>query len=838
MAGEKYQHLFLPGPSDSRGFTNPRRGGSSPRIPRRDRQQHSRHLKSQIENAWSTYDSQRRAIAHIEPEGAYFEFVSDAGYDLIVKSLEDLRQGIRLRNVRSLGTGDDQKTLATVYVPLSKRSRFLQKLEAYASEETSSGQPKNANLVNSISDIRLAVLESFWREEERSMIPGRHRDWVELWISTESADAVQITDRILAELDIESASGFLNFPERTVKLILANRQRLEQLVQSLDYIAELRAAKQLASFYIDLENRDQLDIVNALLTRTTFSNDSDVAVCILDTGINNSHVLINPILGNSDLHTVDPSWNTNDHKGHGTLMAGTIGYGDLLALINSGDPVLVNHILESAKILPPPSAPHTPKKLWGFMTSQGLSRAEIQAPNRKRITCMAVTSDDDRDRGRPSSWSGAIDELASGYEDDKSRLMIISAGNVYGSALWRNYFDENLTNAIHDPAQAWNALTVGAYTEKDRIVDPTLSEYTPIAPTGGLSPFTTTSTNWAPRKWPIKPEVLLEGGNVARGPNDSMLDTEDLKLLSTHYQPHVSQFSPFCETSAAAAQAAWFAAQLQVQYPNAWPETVRALIVHSAEWTDAMRNQFLPPNPNKAAYAKLLRICGYGVPGLNKAMYCLSNSLTLISEAIIQPYDRRTTTRTSGSSTRYVTRDMHIYDLPWPTDVLSELGEVQVQMRVTLSYFIEPSPGEVGWKDRYRYASHALRFDVKGPEESSAEFVQRVNTQARDDGEHPGTVGISQSWLIGEARNVGSIHSDTWIGHAADLAGSGMIAVYPAVGWWRERHHLGRWNKQCRYSLVVSITTPEQEVDIYTPVAIQLGIAVPVEINTQGRDRG
>jgi len=833
MAGERYRHLFLPGPTETRGFTNPRRGGSSPRIPRRNRRQHSTFLRRRLEESWNEYDSQRRAITQVEPEGAYFEFVSDAGYDLVVKSLEDRRQGIRLRNVRTLGTGDDQKTLATVYVPLDKRGRFLRKLQAYATEVTRSGKPKNADLVNSISDIRLAVLESFWREEERSMIPGRQRDWVELWISTESADAVQITERILTELTIESATSVLDFPERAVKLIYANRRNLEQLVQSLDYIAELRAAKQLASFYIDLENREQLEIVNNLLARTSFNNEEDVSVCILDTGVNNGHVLISPILDNADLHTVDPSWNTDDHEGHGTLMAGTVGFGDLLALINGGDPVFVDHILESAKILPPPPATN-PKELWGFMTSQGLSRAEIQAPNRKRISCMAVTSDDNRDRGRPSSWSGAIDELVSGYEDDISRLMIVSAGNVYGSALWRNYFNENLTNEIHDPAQAWNALTVGAYTEKDRIVDPTLSGYTPLAPTGGLSPFTTTSTNWAPRKWPIKPEVLLEGGNVARGPNDSVLDTEDLKLVSTHYQPHVSQFSPFCETSAAAAQAAWFAAQLQVQYPNAWPETVRALIVHSADWTDAMRNQFLPPNPNKAAYAKLLRICGYGVPELSKAMYCLSNSLTLISEAVMQPYDRRTSA--SGSSTRYVTRDMHIYNLPWPSDVLSELGEAQVQMRVTLSYFVEPSPGEVGWKDRYRYASHALRFDVKGPEESDAEFVQRVNTQARDDGEHPGTVGISQNWLIGEARNVGSIHSDTWIGRAADLAGSGMIAVYPAVGWWRERHHLGRWNRQCRYSLVVSIATPEQEVDIYTPVAIQLGITVPVEIRTHSGD--
>jgi len=103
---------------------------------------------------------------------------------------------------------------------------------------------------------------------------------------------------------------------------------------------------------------------------------------------------------------------------------------------------------------------------------------------------------------------------------------------------------------------------------------------------------------------------------------------------------------------------------------------------------------------------------------------------------------------------------MHLYNLPWPADVLSGLGETQVTMRVTLSYFVEPGPGEVGWENRYRYASHALRFDVNGAGESEGEFVRRVNDQARDDGEHPGTQGLGQNWVIGEARNVGAIHSD------------------------------------------------------------------------------
>ncbi|MBF0488152.1 MAG: hypothetical protein HQK98_08315 [Nitrospirae bacterium] len=177
----------------------------------------------------------------------------------------------------------------------------------------------------------------------------------------------------------------------------------------------------------------------------------------------------------------------------------------------------------------------------------------------------------------------------------------------------------------------------------------------------------------------------------------------------------------------------------------------------------------------------------------------------------------------------YKTNEMHLYKLPWPSDELSKLGEKLVTMRVTVSYFIEPGPGEVGWDNRYRYASHALRFEVNGPGESEGEFVQRINKQARDDGEHPGTEG-SQRWLIGRARNVGSVHSDIWQGQAAELANSNIVGIYPSVGWWRERHNLKRWNKKTRYALIVSVYSPEIDIDIYTPVATQVRLSVPVEI--------
>ncbi len=442
------------------------------------------------------------------------------------------------------------------------------------------------------------------------------------------------------------------------------------------------------------------------------------------------------------------------------------------------------------------------------------------------MICLAVSSVDDRDAGRPSSWSAEVDALAAGYTDDIRRLIIVAAGNTTSPEDWRGYPDSTVTNEVHDPGQAWNALTVGAWTQKTNIQNPAYNDYTPVAPAGSISPFTSTSLTWEYNKWPPKPDILMEGGNVASGPSGDFADLEDLTLVSTNYEPFKRQFAAHSMTSAATALASRMAAQLQVAYPEAWPETIRALMVHSAEWTPTMLDAFLDDD-SKTSYEKLLRICGYGVPNFQRAIRCASDSLTLVTQREIQPYHKK--------DGRAKTRDMHIHELPWPRDILLGLGEAQVTLRVTLSYFVEPGPGQVGWRDRYRYASHGLRFNLNTPGENRKELLLRLNQAAREEGQEPDTMSDSDRWTIGSrARSRGSVHSDIWRGNAADIADTNLIGVCPIIGWWRERDHLGRLERRTRYSLVVSLHTPEKDVDIYTPVATQVGIVTPVEIKIDG----
>jgi hypothetical protein len=770
-------------------------------------------------------------------------------------SLENRPKGIRLSNVRTVEavrTQDTEEpapvTKATVYIPSGQEGFFLERVRQYAEEyapqrkpaspeeEAKPPKPKNQKLVEGMQEIRLALAEALWTDAPE-LFPGQEAVACEVWLLDDSPEAEAEFRNAARGLNIPVQAGSLHFPERTVVLANANRDQLGELLAACDNLAEFRRAKETAGFWTESPNVEQVDWARSLLDRLEVNPEPDVAVNVMDTGANNGHVLLAPILADEDRHAHKPDWGKRDHDGHGTLMCGLAGYGNLQQVLESNGVVRVAHCLESVKILPP-NGENRPD-LYGYVTSQAASRVEIQAPRRKHVHCLAVTSGDGRDLGRPTSWSAALDALASGMDigqlapgavdpemesanEDAKRLIIVSAGNVDKPSNWASYPDSNQDCPVQDPAQSWNALAVGAYTEKTFLSDPTLAGCEAVAPSGGLSPFSTTSLTWRDKKWPYKPDVLMEGGNVVRDSMGICTACDDTNLLSTSHEPVVRQFGAINATSAAAAQAAWIAAQIQTLYPQAWPETVRGLMVHSADWTEQMKGDFLD-SEKMTDYARLLQVCGYGVPDLQRALWCASNSLTLIAQETLQPFDKK------ENKSEYRTRDMHVHALPWPAEILQDLGETELTLRITLSYFIEPSPGEVGWKDRYRYPSHALRFDLNSPLESRDGFEKRLNKAAREEGETSESDSGSKRWRIGSnGRSRGSIHSDIWTGPAAELAACNLVGVHPVIGWWRERAWLGRWNKQARYSLIVSLHAPELDVDIYTPVAVKVGATVVI----------
>ncbi|MGI6090192.1 MAG: S8 family peptidase [Saccharofermentanales bacterium] len=824
MAVEK-RNIFLANTAEATHYASPPRRGRQFSYPERNIKSHANLIQTKLRNSYEVANRQKQAAAIRYKDGVYLEFSSATQYDLAIQSLENRKEGIRLLNVRKDAESETMK--ATVYIPAGKESYFLKKAEAYATQQTISGKPKNNDLISSIEDVKLAILDSFWIGDKNAM-PTSDPVWCEVWLRYDYRDkALNVWEKtetsfleICKKNKISVDDNRIIFPERIVKLVRANEGQLKIFINKCPYIAEIRRAQEPTTFFEKLPNPEQREWIDELLERTYFQKDN-VAICLLDTGLTSAHPLLKRAIQNEDsIQTVESAWGIRDHHGHGTEMAGIALYKDLKQVLEDTRSIFIPHKLESVKILPPKDG--NPYELYGAITQQAVSIAEISNPNIKRILCMAVTSSEhNTGDGSPTSWSASIDNITSAAEEEsEKRLFFISSGNVDPDELAQvEYPKPNILHSVESPGQAWNAVTVGAYSQNILISDPIYKDYSAVADTGELSPYSSTSTTWS-SKWPIKPDILLDGGNIATNGFD-FTGCADLSLLTTNYRPLLKQFSTISGTSSATAQAAWMGAQLLAEYPDAWPETIRALIIHSASWTDKMKEQFCSKDTKTKGRRLLLRTCGYGIPDLEKAIQCMNNSVNLVVQCELQPFKKDSM------------NEMHFHKLPWPQKVLRSLGEVPVSLKVTLSYFIEPGPGEVGWKNKYRYPSCGLRFDVINANETPEDFKKRINVKMRgEDKKDKGEGGSgSERWYLGsDNRDVGSIHSDFCELSAVDLCDCNYIAVFPVIGWWRERAHLGKYSNKVRYSMIISLSTPETSVDLYTPIITEIKNAIEIDI--------
>lgn len=832
------KHLLVRLPPSAEAYRPHPRKIELPPIPApRDRREHARALTDALLEAEreAIRDRQELVVSvHGAEPGLYVQFESPPGIALKLESLEDRRKGIELVAVRTVEQEDAPPIeWATVFVPDGKLAHFVTRFTQYSEEQTKKGEARHKDLVDRIAALHRATLRALWTDALDVFPAPNESIWWEVWLRRDEGRELERLLDFAGQAGLEVGERRLAFEDRVIVLVRGTAAQLSGSLDVLNDVAEVRRAKDTAAYFVGVHPEEQADWVDDLRRRTTPPDADSPAVCVLDTGVTRAHPLLVDVIAPADATAVDPTWGPHDdgggprNAGHGTEMAGLAAYGDLVEALISGTPLELRHRVESVKILPPRGT--NPPELYGAITAQAVARPEVAAPRRLRAYSLAVTTTDTRDRGQPTSWSAAIDALAAGRsfdptthglvylgeaEEAAQRLFVVSAGNVGVEGIQTDHLDRCDLECVHDPAHAWNALTVGAFTEKAVINDPALSGWAPVAPPGELSPWSTTSVPFH-ETWPIKPDLVYEGGNV--GHDGSLFDggIPDLCLLSTYHKPTEKLLALSWATSAATAQVARLAAIVRAEYPDFWPETVRAMLVHSARWTSAMQRH-LGTNSGRRARANLARRYGHGVPNLERALRSAGDALTLVVQSTIHPFS-------DGKM-----REMHVHDLPWPKEVLGALGQATVQLRVTLSYFIEPNPGRRGWRKRHRYASHGLRFDVRSPTESVDEFRKRLNQRALDDDEDRPSTGDSQGWFLGEqARSKGSIHSDVWTGTAADLADRGVIGVFPVSGWWKDQKSRDRSGVGARYALVVSIETAAEQVDIWTPVAAQIG--VPIE---------
>jgi hypothetical protein len=782
-----------------------RRSGRTPDAPERDRSQHASHVLEQIDSVTQQISAARSEYPATE-SGA---IVTALGPNLDDPNVS--RQIITNSPGGELLVRDDGRVVFRVQDDLAG---LRAKATAYANDDTKNGNPKYSNLVARINEISLATIADLSLGEIPNDIPDEERLWVEIWtrggvgLSPAEHQTIDASVSAFAELTTASTGALPVFrgPERDVHVVLASGESLKALPMLLPDTAEVH----LAPTVFPIAMAEAQD-ASGEIADVYPPPESAVAVAVHDSGIDVAHPYVSPILLGAE-SVVPGITGAADADGHGTQMAGVAAYSTLADGVAEGlvypDAWLVAiRLLESAA---EPGGDPERGVLWAERTTESVEVAESLAGDRPVVHNLSIGADNlaagKTDR---TAWSVAADLLA--WNHSVGRLLVVAGGNAESITDRDDYPFINLGPPFfQQPAQAWNVLTVSGYTALDTLTaeDETRGYPAPLAVRGQLSPHSRTA---AVANSPIKPDIVMEAGNTAPGGGLENPEAQGLSVLTLRSATggSASLLRRTYKTSPAAAAASNALARIASKHPDLTPATWRALLVHTARWPQAAVVQLTDRRD-------LLRAFGYGVPHPERAMSSDSNRPVMIYEGSLVP---------SRHDGRKADRQADFIELPFPWDELDAIGESNVELAVTLSYFTEPTDNLT----RRAYAGGRLRWDLQGPTETADSFRARINRIVLDQGVAPGSG--SYAWEIpSDERSRGTLQHDYATVPAANIAGARLLAVYPVLGWWEDSSE--GWGKALPYSVVVSVDLGEVDIDLHGILAEALVPAsIPVQLD-------
>ncbi len=705
---------------------------------------------------------------------------------------------------------NDEQRRALVYTSRPKARALRRKIAQYGDVEdtTEKGEPRNRPLIAPLEGLAPATLVDLsdgWLREDAL----GESEWVEVWIrggERDDADSRERRKLALKEFLDEhelmpgaTVAGDLQAfraTEHDIYLLKLSEDALRDLPTQLPEVFHLGPPQRtIVPQMLELQ-KNELQV-----PEVADPPENASTVVLLDTGVSEAHPLLKPLFIGPGSSSIAGDLSSDDFAGHGTRMAGLAAYRDLGAALQQGDSVSPRCRLQNVRIHSGAENPGPDPMLE--RTRDAVLEAEQVAAARRifNLPLGARTSKP----GDSTPWSVAVDSLSFA---GGGRLFCVAAGNEPINKMPKpgDYFAANLSSGLTSPGEALNTVTVGAITDLTTL-DPGSTGRKPLAAVGQLNPFSRCDVGGSRA---IKPDLVIEGGNLSADANDCRAD-ETMQLLTTA-RGHATGpwLTTASMTSAATSKVSGLAAEIWQANPTRRPETIRALLVHSARWTPAMRSQF----PDRR---DLVRAVGYGAPSLEKATWSEYARPTVIFEGKLHPLRWLDVPDEKKRG-----REMHFHELPMPDEALESLGDNEIELGVTLAYFAQPNETR-----GVRYMSAGLRWEMQRPLEPPAEFRKRINKLEREDGEKFKSDAERIPWDLGrDARGRGTVQSDRARLSPAQLLGSRAIAVWPVQGWWHDRKIDG--DPPLRYSLVITIDAGEQGVDLYTPILNEISIRTEI----------
>ncbi len=549
-------------------------------------------------------------------------------------------------------------------------------------------------------------------------------------------------------------------------------------------------------------------------------------VCIIDSGIQEQHPLLQSAIITNDSRSWVPN-ETNgtadlvENGGHGTRVAGAVLYPNLIPTSGREQAVCW---LQNARVLD--KKYHLSKAIFPPALISKIVNF-YHGERGTKIFNHSITGSTPYRTQYMSAWATEIDNLS--WQHDI--LFVVAAGNLPVNGWFvdgrfvksRLLIQDHLQNGepypnyllssscrLPNPAQSFQALTVGSVSlQTFRDIS---SNSKSIAQKDYPSSFSCSGLGiWDS----IKPEVVEYGGDfVTDEGSPPLLTTPEAVCLdlvrSTLYGGPLASRDGI-GTSFAAPKVAHIAACLAAELPNESCLLYRALIVQSARFPSWVESE------NFDLYSAI-RLLGYGIPNLDRALGGSSNRITLIAR---------------GERT-IVARQVHVYEVSLPTELRSPGEDQDIRVEVTLSYKAQPRRTR---RARRKYLSTWLDWDCS----KKGEVPERFRDRLLDEYDAPSDIekeGKRFNWVLdkrknwGRARNVsrqeGTLQKDWTIVKSYDLRESFCIAVVGHEGWNNDPE------ANVPYALVVSFEAVNMNIPLYTSIAnVQVSVEVESEISIQ-----
>lgn len=569
---------------------------------------------------------------------------------------------------------------------------------------------------------------------------------------------------------------------------------LKDLVQTYQYLYEVKLD---SKYSLDHENTNIDDDYEIEIIPP---DNNATKVCIVDSGIQESHRLIQPAIdGPNSRSYVDGDATTVDYvksSGHGTKVAGAVLYP---VTVPKQGQIKLSSIIQNARILDKNNEISTSKFEPRLMEQIIFDYSDT------RIFNLSVSEKTAYTGIHMPSLAASIDKLI----HEKNILFIVAAGNLYSSSAissnlgiiehlragrsYPTYLNESETK-IANPGVSYFAITVGSIAKED-YED---ADYKALAGKDNVSPFSRTGLGmWGC----IKPDVVEFGGDLMKNKLSNQVITNEFtspELINSTLHGASAVGKDSFGTSFSTPKVSYIASRLQAEHPTESAQMYRALIIQSARLPN---HCFHNPTLNDFRYY------GYGVPDVNRALNNSQSRITFIQDGKIGP------------------KKADIYRLKIPDELKGEGKEFRILVEVTLSFTAKT---RLTRKGSHSYLSNWIEWQSSRYNEGFTSFRSRTIEYLETDEEAIESGAIEEGadaikWvirenpafnkLVGLNRNNSTVQKSWVIIEPQQFAEEFSIAVVGHFGWDKNLEN------EISYALCVSFEVLDIQMNIYKILA-------------------